>query len=112
MEDSLLETVLAKDPSSKEDPAFLPMPSDSKPGLHVWFYDFVTKRNIVNEINEWNLEYNVDKRAGVLRYRSLGPYLHLWFQATDANQGYEDLRKELLTDKVIARLEAKYDNIA
>lgn len=111
MENSLLETVFAKDPNIVFDPCFEIIRYGSSKGLQTWIYDPSIKAALIKEVDNWNSEYNVEKRAGVFRFNSSGPYLTLWFQPSIGNKGYQDLKKELLTDKAIAQLENRFDII-
>ena len=109
MENALLETVLAKDPKSAISPKFNIVRNNGAKALSAWINDPSVRVDLTKEIAEWNLENNVEKRAGVFHHMSYGSYFHLWFQSSEGNQGLEDLKKELLTDKAIANVESKYD---
>ena len=109
MENSLLETVLAKDPNSASDLRFEIIRYGPIQGLQTWIYDPLLKQDLLKEINDWNLEYNVEKRAGVFRLVDIAPYFVILFQSSIGNKGYEDLKKEFLTEKAIAQLENRFD---
>ncbi len=112
MENSLLETVLAKDPNSALDPRFEIIRYGPIQGLQTRTYDPFLKQDLLKEIADWNLEYNVEKRAGVFRLVDLEPYLIVSFQPSITNKGYADLKKEFLTDKVISQLEKRFDIVS
>lgn len=108
MEDSLMEKVIAKYPNSKKDSIFVSTRNNKTQGLQTWIDHPVVRQNLIKEINDWNLEYNVEKRSGVFRYKSFGSYFHLWFEPSRGNQGYKALKQELLTERAIGLVENKY----